>query len=466
MKKLKIMLKPGGKSYKINNTMDKSFLQAVRNLGEVGRYLDEATIIKNYEFARDAYSKLGIDTDEAMDRIDKITVSSPCWCLDNVVGYEVANPSGAEVTRGAGLQAIEKSQGMPRNLMEHMADLKFSLGLIPGPNGVLVHNIYADTDGKYIPRNEHSSEHFEGWVKWGRDYGIELHMNPSPFNHPMVVDGFTLASKDPDVRDYWIQEIRNTRRIASYIGGEQEIPSVHNIWVPDGSMDNRIDRAGPRERLWESLEACLEEDLPNQIDAVEGKLFGIGLEDYTVGSHELYADFSAEKGTILCIDTGHFTHMDPRELPDKISSHLVSRGRKGILMHVSYPVKWDSDFVARSSDWLNGIADAVKRSGKAEKVYWGNDFFQPGAQPIASLVLGGRATRKSILHSYLDPFDLPTYSESVDKTNMVKLALTERRRELPFGAVWDMYCLRNNVPAGLSFLNEVSSYEETVMSKR
>lgn len=447
--------------------MSQNFVKLVRMIPISTEHLNGKEVENNYGAAQEMFGSLGIDTEEAIRFTNQVRVSSPCWCLDNVTGYEVPNHNATSKGSASGLQAATKTPGMPRNLVEHRADLKKALDMVPGPNDVLVHDIYADTGGKYTPRNEHEPAHFAGWVQWAEDNGFHLHMNPSPFNHPMVKDGFTLASPEKAVRDYWIQEITRTRRIAEYMGKEQGATCVHNIWIPDGAMDNRIDRFTPREILRGSLLGCLAEEHEHVGDAVEGKLFGIGIEDYTVGHHQFYSDFSAEHGTILCFDTGHFTHMNLNELRDYISCALVSDGREGILMHVSYPRHWDSDFVPRTSDWLNAIADEIKRSEESKcALYWANDFFQPNAQPIAALVIGGRTTRKAILNSYLDPYDLLTKAEKTDDTNMAKLAIAERRKELPFGAVWDMYCLRHNVPTGLSFLREVARYETEVMSKR
>ncbi len=424
-------------------------------------------VIRSYEAAKERYLSLGIDTDIAIAETDRVRIGHPCWAIDSVGGYEVSDPSvnPAQLSAG-GIQPPERKEGGPRNLDEHLGDLLAALRLVPGPNAVLVHNLYADTEGKFVDRNEREPKHFQKWVEWAKENEYHLHMNPSPFRHKMAQTGFTLSSPDSAIRYFWVEELKATRRIAQYMGESQGAPCVLNVWIPDGALDARVQRHGPRVQLWASLDEGLKEKHPLVIDAVEGKLFGLGSENYVVGSHQFYSDYSLSRGTLLCIDTGHFNNLtDLAYLADVIDQALVPQERRGILTHISYPDKWDSDFVARTTDWLRAITDSVRRSGRSQDVWYGNDYFQPGAHPIAMIAIGGRTTRKALLWSNLDPYNVLASAENAD-CDMAKLAISEERTTLPFGAVWDMYCLSHNVPIGISYLNEVAAYERNVMAKR
>ena len=418
---------------------------------------DPKTIEHAYSAAREQYARLGVDTDGALATVCDVAVSMHCWQGDDVGGFE--NPD-AEL--GGGLQATGKYPGKARTPHELRADAEKAFSLIPGEHRLNLHAIYLDANRK-VERNELLPEHFQSWVDWAREQGIGLDFNGTFFSHPMAESGFTLAHPDPAVRKFWIEHGIACRRIGAYFGKQLGSPCVTNVWIPDGYKDTPADRLSPRQRLIESLDAVFAEKLdPAQnLDAVESKLFGIGSESYVVGSHEFYLGYAVRNGVLLCLDAGHF---HPTEtITDKISSALLYLDE--ILLHVSRGVRWDSDHVVTLDDDLRAIAREIVRGGFLDRVHIGLDYFDASINRVAAWVIGMRNMVKALLLALLDPIaSLRELEAAGDYTG--RLALLEEIPTLPFGAVWDYYCLTREVPVGLSWLDEVTAYEKTALLKR
>jgi len=410
----------------------------------------------SYEDARDRYAELGVDADAAVDRALGTPLSVHCWQADDVVGLEAHD----EATDSGGLQATGNYPGRARSGDEIRADFEKAASLIPGELRFNLHAMYAETGGEPVDRDELEVEHFSAWIDWCEEHGWGLDFNPTCFAHPMVRDGMTLSSADDDVRRFWIDHCIASRRIAEGIA-QRLGPGTCNIWIPDGRKDSTADRMGPRERLADALDAVLAEDLPDVIDTVESKLFGIGVEDYTVGSHEFYLGYAATRGCALCLDMGHF---HPTEgIADKISATL--QFVSPILLHCSRGVRWDSDHVTRFNDDLRAVCDEAVRSGRFDEIIWATDFFDASINRLAAWVIGERSLRKALLWAMLEPHELTVEAEYADNGH-AKLALAEMRAELPFGAVWNELCARAEVPTGLAWLAEIQQYEDEVLSNR
>jgi L-rhamnose isomerase len=416
--------------------------------------IDEA-----YKLARDTYAAFGVNTDEVMKQLEKIPVSLHCWQGDDVTGFE----KGVDGLSGGGILATGNYPGRARGGDELRQDLETAYSLIPGKHRLNLHSIYAETGGKFVDRDQLSAEHFQKWIAWAKVKGIGLDFNPSFFSHAMAASGYTIASKDEKVRRFWIEHGKRSREIAAAMGKELGTPCVNNIWAPDGSKDLPADRMGYRKILKESLDEILSAkfDVKHLIDTVESKLFGIGSEAYVVGSHEFYLGYSVKNGVMLCLDMGHF---HPTEgVADKISSILTFN--KGVLLHVSRGVRWDSDHVVILNDDLIALAQEVKRANAFDRVYFALDFFDASINRITAWVTGTRALLKALLFALLEPTELLMEEES--KGNLGnRLALLEEFKTLPFNAVWNKYCLEKNTPAGADWLKNVKEYEEKVLFKR
>jgi L-rhamnose isomerase len=412
-----------------------------------------------YTLAQDTYAKFGIDTEEVLRRMDTIPVSMHCWQGDDVTGFE----NRAEAGAGSGCLATGNFPGKARNPDELMTDIDLAASLIPGPLRINLHASYA-TDGHPLPdRDALESAHFRSWIEYARERKFGIDFNPTLFSHPMAESGFTLAHKDPAVRQFWTDHCIACRRIGADIGEELDNPVVTNIWIPDGFKDTPADRAGPRERLLKSLDEIFAPEVSRKwnIDAVESKLFGIGVESYTVGSHEFYLGYAASRHTCLCLDAGHF---HPTEsVADKISSVLLFV--PGILLHVSRGVRWDSDHVVTLDEQTTAILGACVTSGQLHQIHVGLDFFDASINRIAAWVIGTRNAKKGLLLGMLQPFERLQQLES-DADFTARLALQEDARSLPWGSVWDEYCNRSSRPADHAWLAEVKSYEKTVLAGR
>jgi len=418
---------------------------------------DAKTIEQAYEMARQRYAELGVDAAKAMDRLSKIAISLHCWQGDDVGGFE--NP---ETGLDGGIAVTGSYPGKARTPDELRSDLDKTLSLIPGKHRLNLHAIYLDTDRK-IERNAIEPEHFASWVQWAKDGGLGMDFNGTYFSHPKADSGFTLSSADEGVRQFWIEHGICCRKIGAYMGKELGTPCVTNVWVPDGYKDIPIDRLGPRQRLADSLDQIFAEKIDPKVhlDAVESKLFGIGAESCTIGSHEFYMGYAMSRKTLLCLDAGHF---HPTEvISEKISSVLMFVPE--LLLHVSRPVRWDSDHVVILDDELRAIAQELVRNDFLGKVHIGLDFFDASINRIAAWVIGTRCMIKALLLALLEPTDMLRQAEA-DGDFTSRLAMLEETKTLPFGAVWDYYCMKSDVPVGGTWLAEAKTYEKTVLSRR
>jgi len=416
-------------------------------------------IEKAFELAKDKYAELGVNVESALDALVKIPISLHCWQGDDVGGFETVD---AELS-GGGIQATGDYPGKARTIAELRSDLEKAYSLLPGKHRLNLHAIYLENDGQKVDRNEVNPEHFSGWIDWAKEYTAGLDFNPSFFSHPKANDGFTLTSTDKGIREFWIEHGIATREIGAAMGKALGSPCVNNVWIPDGFKDTPVDRKAPRERLIESLDAIFkpEFDKKHLLDSIECKLFGIGSESYVAGSHEFYLGYAVKNQKLLCLDAGHF---HPTEtITDKISSVLLYLDE--ILLHVSRGVRWDSDHVVTLTDDLRAIAEEIVRGGFINRVHIGLDFFDASINRVAAWVIGARNMIKALLMALLEPADKMRQLElEVDFTQ--RLALMEELKTMPFGAVWDYYCMIQNVPVGQAWLNEVQEYEKTVLSLR
>ncbi len=414
-------------------------------------------IEKAYEAAKARYAELGVDSDKAMDRLSKIAISLHCWQGDDVGGFE-----SSEGLTGGGIMATGAYPGKARTPGELRADLEKALSLIPGKHRLNLHAIYAETKGR-VERNELEPKHFTAWIDWAKANGLGMDFNGTFFSHPKAESGFTLSIADEGTRKFWVEHAIVCRTVGAAMGKALGTPCVTNLWIPDGSKDIPVDRKGPRERLKKSLDEIFAKkmDRSRLLDAVESKLFGIGSESYVVGSHEFYLGYAIQNKTLLCLDTGHY---HPTEVvSDKISSALTFLDE--ILLHVSRGVRWDSDHVVILSDELRAIAEEIVRGDYLHRVHIGLDFFDASINRVAAWVIGTRCMIKALLIAMLEPTRNLRQTEQAGNYTS-RLAMLEEIKTLPFGAVWDYYCMKSNVPAAEGWLAEVKAYEKSVLSKR
>jgi L-rhamnose isomerase len=412
-----------------------------------------------YAVAKEQYAAIGVDTEAALKKLATVPVSMHCWQGDDVGGFETA---GAELS-GGGIQATGNYPGKARTIDELQSDVEKAMSLIPGKHRLNLHACYLDNGGTFVDRNEVRPEHFQRWIDWGKGKLHGMDFNPTYFSHPKAADGFTLAHPDQGIRQFWIDHGIACRKIGAAMGKAFGTPTVTNFWMPDGYKDIPVDRLAPRQRLAESLDTILAEKIDPKIhlDAVESKLFGIGAESYTVGSHEFYMGYAVSRQILLCLDAGHY---HPTEvISDKISAVMMFVPE--LLLHVSRPVRWDSDHVVILNEELLAIAQELVRSGKLEKVHIGLDFFDASINRIAAWVIGMRNMVKALLYAMLEPTEEMKQAElAMDYTK--RLAMMEELKTLPFGAVWDYYCHTQNVPVGMAWFEQVRQYEKDVLSKR
>ena len=408
----------------------------------------------NYEDAKECYATWGIDTDRAIKQLSDISISVHCWQGDDVVGFE--NKSGLS---GGGIQATGNHPGRARNPEELRADLEFSYSKIPGSHRLNLHAMYMDTDEK-PDRDEIEYHHFETWVDWAKQINIGLDFNPTFFAHNKADDNLTLAHPNVNIRNFWIEHGKRTRDIASKIGTNMGSACINNIWVPDGYKDIPIDRMAARSRLERSLDAILEKPKQHLKDAVESKLFGIGVEACTVGSHEFYMGYAIRNKTLLCIDMGHF---HPTEsTADKLSALALSLDE--ILLHVSRPMRWDSDHVILMNDDVLSMAHELVSADLLDKTNIGLDFFDATISRTAAWVIGTRNMQKALLQSLLKPWKLLRDAENkLDFTK--RLTITEELKDLPHGLVWEEFCTRHNMPVGQSLIKDLESYQNSVSGR-
>lgn len=416
-------------------------------------------IEKAYELAKTRYAEISVDTEKAMEILGAIAVALHCWQGDDVGGFET---SDAKLS-GGGIQVTGNYLGKARMPDELRKDLGKAFSLIPGTHRLNLHAIYAETGNKRIERNALKPEHFATWIDWAKEKNMGIDFNPSFFSHPKANDGFTLSHRDNGIRQFWIEHGIACRRIGAAIGKALGSPCVTNVWIPDGYKDIPVDRKGPRERLKESLDAIFAEaiDPKYNLDALESKLFGIGSESYVVGSHEFYMGYAVKNNKLLCLDMGHF---HPTEsIYDKLSAILLYLDR--VLLHVSRGVRWDSDHVVILSDELQTLAQELVRGGFLSRVHISLDFFDASINRVAAWIIGARNMLKALLFALLEPVAMLKTCEA--EGNLTgRLAMLEELKTLPFGAVWDFYCMKQNVPVGADWINEVKKYEKEVLSKR
>src|SRR5512145_3236671 len=419
--------------------------------------IPESGIRTAYGFAKERYAALGVNTEDAITRLEKVAISLHCWQGDDVGGFE--NPGGE---LSGGIAATGNYLGKARNAEELRKDLDLVYSLLPGSHRLNLHAIYLEADRK-VERNAIEPRHFSGWKDWAKAKHHGIDFNPTCFSHPKSADGFTLAHRDNAIRKFWIEHCIASRKIGEYFGKELGTPAVTNIWVPDGYKDSPSDRRTPRELLCNSLDAVLAEKIDRRynLDAVEPKLFGIGSESYVVGSMEFYLAYTLSRKILLTLDAGHF---HPTEsIADKISSLLLYLDQ--LLLHVSRGVRWDSDHVVTFNDDLQAIAQEIVRNDALEHIHIGLDYFDASINRVAAWTVGARNTLRALLVALLEPSHaLRQYEVEGDFSS--RLALQEELKSMPFSAVWDYYCLKQNVPVGMDFMSVIKDYEKKELAQR
>ena len=416
--------------------------------------MKEANILKSYELAKERYAAIGVDTDKAIAELEKQQISLHCWQTDDVSGFE----NDGSLT--GGIQATGNYPGRARNIDEVRKDLEFVKTLLAGNHRVNLHEIYGDFGGKFVDRDQVGVEHFQSWIDWAKANNFKLDFNSTSFSHPKSGD-LSLSNPDKSIRDFWIEHTLRCRKIADAMGKAQNDPCIMNIWVHDGQKDYTVNRKKYREILAESLDTILKEDMPGMKSCVEAKLFGIGLESYTVGSMDFFEGYCATRKVIYTLDTGHY---EPTEnVADKVSSLLLYVPE--LMLHVSRPVRWDSDHVTIMNDMTLDFFKELVRADGLNRAHVGLDYFDASINRIGAYIIGTRATQKCILSALLEPLAKLRELEAAGK-GFQKLALLEEAKTLPFGAVFDYFNYKNGVPVGEEFIPAIEQYEKDVTSKR
>ena len=416
--------------------------------------MNEQNIKKAYELAVERYAAIGIDVEKVMEQLQGVQLSLHCWQADDVTGFE----STGELT--GGIQATGNYPGKARNIDELRADVLKAASLIPGNHRLNLHEIYGDFGGKFVDRDQVEPAHFESWMQWAAENKMKLDFNSTSFSHPKSGD-LTLSNPDEGIRNFWIEHTKRCRAVAEEMGKRQGDPCIMNLWVHDGSKDITVNRMKYRALLKDSLDQIFSTEYQNMKDCIESKVFGIGLESYTVGSNDFYIGYAAQNQKIITLDTGHF---HPTEsVADKVSSMLLYVPE--LMLHVSRPVRWDSDHVTIMNDDTLDLCKEIVRCDALDKVHVGLDYFDASINRIGAYVIGSRATQKCMLQALLEPLAQLRQYEA-NGQGFERLALLEECKSLPWNAVWDMFCLNNNVPVGESFIAEVQKYEAEVTSKR
>ncbi|MCK5573519.1 MAG: L-rhamnose isomerase [Bacteroidetes bacterium] len=417
------------------------------------------TINHAYTLARERYAELGVDTEQALDTLKNTSVALNCWQGDDVRGFE----SRSNALSSGGIQATGGFPGRARTIEELRGDLQKAFSLIPGKHRLNLHAMYGDFGGRRVDRDAILPKHFQSWIDWARQQGIKLDFNATCFAHPRAESGFTLSSKDDATRDFWIEHVQRCRATSAHMGKEQGDPCIHNLWIPDGSKDITVSRAIHRSFLKDSLDRIFATtfDPHHMRDAVEGKLFGIGSESFTVGSYEFYLAYSVTRNVMLCVDMGHF---HPTEVVgDKISAILPFSPE--LLLHVSRGVRWDSDHVVILNDDTRTLMEEIVRGGFLNRVHIALDFFDASINRVGAWVIGTRATLKSLLLALLEPRERLQGLEN-EGNNFARLAFLEELKTLPTGAVWDYYCTVMDVPPAEQWLDDILRYETEVLRIR
>ena len=417
------------------------------------------SIQKSYEMAKEIYAEIGVDTDKAIEAMKKFVLSIHCWQGDDVGGFE---NSGAALD--GGLAATGNHPGKARTPQELRADMSKAFESIPGIKKANIHAMYLESGSKKVDRDEIEPVHFENWINWAKEMKIGLDFNPTCFSHPKAADGFTLSNADEGIRKFWVEHTKRCRKISEYIGKQTGIRSINNIWIPDGYKDMTVDKKAPRERLMQSLDEALQEQL-NPLatgDALESKLFGIGSESYVVGSHEFYLLYVMKnKQNLLCLDVGHF---HPTEaISGKISAIMLFIME--MLLHVSRPVRWDSDHVVALDDELLAVCQEVVRGGYDYRMNVALDYFDASINRVAAWVIGSRNAQKAMLRAYLEPYEMLKQAE-LEGDLTTRLAIGEELKFYPFNSVWDYFCEISGVPVRDKWLADVKKYENDFLAKR
>ena len=418
--------------------------------------MKKQTIEQAYAMAKERYADLGVDTDAALAKLQKISLSLHCWQADDVTGFE--NP---DAQLSGGIQATGNYPGKARNTDELRQDILTATSLIPGRHRLSLHASYADFRSTgAVDRDALRPEHFASWMDWAEANGMKLDFNSTSFSHPKS-GMLTLSNPDEGIRRFWVEHTKRCREIAEEMGRRQGDPAMLNIWIHDGSKDTTVNRIGYRRLLKQSLDEIFAVDYANMKDCIEAKLFGIGAESYTVGSYDFYLGYGAKYGKIVTLDTGHF-HLT-ESIADKVSSLLLFTPE--IMLHVSRPIRWDSDHVVIMNDDTLDLAKEIVRCDALDRVHIGLDYFDASINRIGAYVVGARATQKCVLQALLEPLAKLREYEASDRL-FERLALLEEAKNLPWNAVWDMFCLQNDVPAGEAYIADVEKYEKDVTSKR
>lgn len=413
-------------------------------------------LIKNaYEIAKQRYAELGVDTEKVLQQMQDFHLSMHCWQADDVTGFE--NQAG-ELT--GGIQSTGNYPGKARNIDELRADIIKAKSLIPGTHRLNLHEIYGDFKGEIVDRDEVEPKHFESWIQWGKENNMKLDFNSTSFSHPKS-GNMTLSNPDEGIRNFWIEHTKRCRAIAEEMGKAQGDPCIMNLWVHDGSKDLTVNKLRYRELLKDSLDQIFATKYDNMKDCIESKVFGIGLESFTVGSNDFYTSYAAQNNKMITLDTGHF---HPTEsVADKVSAMLLYVPE--LMLHVSRPVRWDSDHVTIMDDSTLDLFSEIVRADALNRVHYGLDYFDGSINRIGAYVVGSRAAQKCMLRALLEPLATLRKYEAEDKL-FERLALLEEAKALPWNAVYDEFCLRNNVPVGQDFIADVQKYEQEVTSKR
>ena len=408
-----------------------------------------------YEVARQRYAEYGVDTESVLQQLQDFHLSLHCWQADDVHGFEVQ--AGA---MSGGIQSTGDFPGAARNIDELRQDILKAKSLIPGNHRLNLHEIYGDFQGKVVDRDEVTVEYFQSWIEWARENDTKLDFNSSSFSHPKS-GNLSLANPDEGIRGFWVEHTKRCREIANAMGEAQGDPCIMNLWVHDGCKDQSVNHMLYRHLLKESLDEIFAKEQPMMKDCIEGKVFGIGLESFTVGSHDFYTAYAAKNNKIVTIDTGHY---HPTEIPgDKVSALLEFVPE--LMLHVSRPIRWDSDHVTIMDDPTQDLFLEIVRAGALDRVHYGLDFFDGSINRIGAYVIGSRSAQKCMLRALLEPRELISRAELAGEGYKV-LALIEEQKAMPWQAVYDEFCLRNNVPVGTDFTKEIDAYEAEVTSKR
>jgi L-rhamnose isomerase len=421
--------------------------------------MKKAIIEKSYQLAKEQYAALGVDTDQVLTELDKISISLHCWQTDDVGGFE----KPGSILGGGGIQATGNFPGKAKTIDQMKADLDKVFSLLPGKLRLNLHAIYGEFGGKLVDRDQIEPKHFQGWIDWAKKRNIGLDFNCTCFSHPLADDGFTLSSKDEKIRKFWVEHIRRCRAIGAEMGKQLGTPCVHNIWIPDGMKDIPVDRNTLRKQLKKSLDEIFAVKYPKKYlkDSVESKLFGIGSEAMVVGSHDFYLGYAIKNNILITLDNGHFHPTE--QVGDKVSSILQFVDE--ILLHLTRGVRWDSDHVLTFNEELLLITQEIVRMKALNRVNIGLDFFDASLNRIGAYVIGTRSAQMAFMYALLEPIKTLVKFEEEGK-NFERLAFLELLKMKPFGAVYDYYCMINKVPAGMDYIDEIVKYEKEVLLKR